>query len=53
MWAAVLNAYDESIEKYGEDNYGGLTAGAAAIENMRLVYLRRKDGELWVPPNER
>jgi hypothetical protein len=27
-----------------------MTPEDAAIENMRLVYLRREPGEIWMPP---
>jgi 5'-3' exonuclease len=53
MWVEVVRAYLESIERYGDEIYGGLTALDAALENMRLVYLRRQEGELWLPPNDR
>lgn len=53
MWLEVLGAYTASVDKYGTDPYRGLSAEAAAVENMRLVYLRRKDDELWLPPQER
>lgn len=53
MWLAVTAAYAESVEKYGEDIYGGLNYYDAAIENMRLVYLRREPHELWEPPCSR
>ena len=49
MWYAVTAAYEESIEKHG-DKYNGLNANQAATENMRLIYLRRKPGEIWTPP---
>lgn len=48
-WKQLVGIYETSIEKYG-NKYGGLTAEAAALENMRLVYLRRSAGELWRPP---
>ncbi len=53
MWKRVVDAYDFSIEKYDDSIYGGLSGEAAALENMRLVYLRRQEDELWLPPNER
>lgn len=53
MWEATLCAYDESIEKHGDHIYNGLSAGEAALENMRLVYLRRHTNELWKPPEDR
>jgi len=49
MWVNVRLAYEQSIEKHG-DKYNGLTAAKAATENMRLIYLRRKPGEIWTPP---
>ena len=51
-WDATVVAYRDSMEKYGSDIYKGLTASEAALENMRLVYLRRTPGELWTPPEE-
>ena len=50
MWANTLEAYEQSVEKYGAEIYGGLPPIRAAIENMRLVYLRREYGETWTPP---
>jgi hypothetical protein len=51
MWEATVGAYAASIEKYPDlDLYGGLSAKAAALENMRLVYLQRKPDEVWMPP---
>ena len=52
MWKHLVLCYERSIEKYG-NKYGGLSAEEAALENMRLVYLRRKRDELWLPPSER
>ena len=52
-WDILESIYNVSIEKHGKDIYGGLTAVEAATENMRLVYLRRAEGELWLPPRER
>jgi len=49
MWGAVVTAYSESIDKHG-NKYEGLSALTAAIENMRLVYLRREYGENWSAP---
>jgi 5'-3' exonuclease len=49
MWKLVVRSYELSIEKHG-DKYNGLTALEAATENMRLIYLRRKPGEIWTPP---
>jgi len=50
MWVAVIAAYEVSIEKYGNEHYNGLNAKEAATENMRLIYLRRKPREIWMPP---
>lgn len=44
-WAALVAIYEKSIEKYGPDIYGGLTAVEAAIENLVLVYLLREWAE--------
>jgi len=52
MWNHLVGMYANSIEKHG-DMYRGLTAEQAALENMRLVYLQREDGELWLPPSQR
>lgn len=52
MWNRLVDLYDNSIDKHG-NQYGGLTAEQAALENMRLVYLRRERGELWLPPGQR
>lgn len=49
MWHALVQLYDESMQKYGSDLYGGLTAEEAALESMRLVYLLRYDGDFWSP----
>ena len=48
-WNAVVRAYEHSIDKYGSDLYNGLSGYDAALENMRLVYLRRRVGEIWTP----
>ena len=49
MWGAVLTTYAKSVEQRA-DKYNGLTAVDAALENMRLIYLRRQPGEIWMPP---
>lgn len=36
LWDAVLNAYDGDIDR--------------VIENARLLWLRREEGEIWQPP---
>ena len=36
LWEAVLNAYDGDLER--------------VLENARLLWLRRYEGELWEPP---
>ena len=38
LWDAVVKAYDKDTER--------------VIENARLLWLRRKEGELWCPPLE-
>lgn len=52
-WESVLNAYRASVVMHGEEIYNGLTADEAAVENMQLVYLRTRPGEIWLPPGER
>jgi 5'-3' exonuclease len=49
MWEKAIDCYQISIDKHG-NKYGGLTATEAALENMRLVYLRRVRDELWNGP---
>lgn len=49
MWEKTVQCYELSIQKYG-NKYGGLSSYDAALENMRLVYLRRTRDELWTPP---
>lgn len=36
LWKAVLDAYDGDVER--------------VVENARLLWLRRKEGEMWEPP---
>jgi hypothetical protein len=51
LWLEVLKQYKQSIEKYGDEIYGGLSAYKAAIENARLVYmLREKPADYFNPP---
>jgi 5'-3' exonuclease len=38
LWDAVLKAYDGDLER--------------VVENARLLWLRRKEGQLWQPPTE-
>lgn len=38
LWDAVLNAYDGNIER--------------VVENARLLWLRREEGEVWEPPTD-
>ena len=52
-WEVLVSIYQNSIDKYGNGHYGDLSAEQAALENMRLVYLRRTEGELWLPPSAR
>lgn len=49
MWLTLYGLYDDSIIKHG-NQYNELSAEEAALENMRLVYLRRERDELWKPP---
>lgn len=49
-WVVVVSEYEYSIARYGRDLYRGLDAEEAALENMRLVWLRRFPGEMWTPP---
>ncbi len=53
MWDAIIAVYYETIAKSDDLLYKGLGAEEAALENMRLVYLRRKPDEIWVPPHQR
>lgn len=53
LWSKLVEVYQGTIEKYGSDPYRGLDAEEAALENMRLVYLRRQENELWLPPHQR
>ena len=54
MWDTLVDMYQTSVEKYGPDTYRGLSPHDAALENMRLVYLKRTREEgLWLPPGER
>ncbi len=39
MWNVVVDAYDGDEER--------------VIENARLLWLRREEGELWEPPTRR
>lgn len=38
--------YDKALEMYGGDE-------ALVLKTARLLWLRRKEGELWLPPNQR
>jgi 5'-3' exonuclease len=66
LWDTVLELYDQSIDKYGDELTGYDDPEAAAVENARLAYMIRRrhtlrldpDGfltpvELWVPPHLR
>lgn len=56
LWLETLNQYKKSMEKYGDDIYGGLTYEEAARENAILVYMLRERPKdyfrptLWEPP---
>ncbi len=47
MWRIVVEAYENS-----GDHYNGLSGAAAALENMRLVFLRRTADQMWMPPED-
>lgn len=49
-WALVVKEYQASLDKYGSELYNGLMAEQAAVENMRLVWLLTRPGEVWEPP---
>lgn len=49
MWDAVVDGYQWSMDKHADKYPEGMTAEDAALENMRLVYLRRQPGEIWTP----
>jgi hypothetical protein len=51
LYSRVLQAYEQSIQKYGADTgYEKLGAAGAVLENGRLLWLRRFYGETWHPP---
>lgn len=51
LYARVLQAYSDSIQKYGEDtDYAHLGAEKAVLENAQLLWLRREYGQVWTPP---
>lgn len=51
LYSQVLQAYELSIQKYGEETgYERLGAEGAVLENGRLLWLRRFYGEMWSPP---
>ena len=53
MWNAVVQGFRDSMEKHPDAYPEGMTPNEAALENMRLVYLRREYDEMWMPPGER
>lgn len=50
MWNAVVTGFADSMDKYPSNYPEGMEAHDAALENMRLVYLRRDYDEIWEPP---
>jgi hypothetical protein len=50
MWDAVVGGFQLSMTKYPEKYPADMTPETAALENMRLVYLRREYNEMWAPP---
>ncbi len=54
MWDATVTVYEETTARNDPvELYKGLDEYDAALENMRLVYLRRTPDEIWVPPHRR
>jgi hypothetical protein len=49
FWAAVVEQYRLSKERDGCP-YAEQDAEAVAIETARLVYMQRRERELWTPP---
>ncbi len=52
MWELVVEEYELSMEKYPDHYPSNMTAADVALENMRLVYLRREEDEIWTPPKD-
>lgn len=53
MYNAALNAYQESLDKYGEKTgYSHLSAAEALLENARLLWMLEYPGQLWTPPGQ-
>lgn len=52
LYAAALNCYEQSLEKFPESPYGqlGMTAREALAETAQLVYLLRSKNDHWRPP---
>ncbi len=50
MWEIVVETFEASMERHPDAYPKGMTPEDAALENMRLVYLRREPGEIWTPP---
>lgn len=52
MWDAVLDGYAKSMLKYPDHYPKHVPPHIVALENMRLVYLRRQPNEMWNPPGK-
>lgn len=53
MYDAALQAYQESLDKYGEKTgYAHLSAAEALLENARLLWMLEYPGQLWTPPGQ-
>ncbi len=55
MWKAVLQAYEESLDKYGDKcpyyaRAQEVGIEEVAIEMARLVHMQEYAGQLWTPP---
>jgi len=50
MWETVLDAYAASAKKWGTEWCNDLQPHQAALECARLIWMRRKPGEIWESP---
>ena len=51
MWIAVRETFRENVAKYPEHYPNGMAGEEAALETAQLVWMRRKQDELWSPPD--
>ena len=49
FWKAIVEQYEAS-KLLPDCPYADMDTFDVALENARLVYMRRKDGEIWQPP---